>query len=208
MVKTAGPCFSLDASGKLGGALVFSKWKGRNYARALVTPSNPQSGGQTGMRRMLRFLSQDWSTFPVAQQNSWNDRADEAVISNFNAMMSYNLARWRNFLAPSRDDPAAEVGAVQTVANEAATAGVRQITIDFDITAAAQGWGLLIFRSTTIGFSTSWTNMVQGVKAAAAASYAWIDTPLAAGTYYYNFRAFTMDGVLGAETGEVNATVA
>lgn len=208
MVKLNGPMFSIDASGKLADAIVFSKWKGRNYARALVTPSNPQSGGQTGMRRMLRFLSIDWTTFPTAQKNSWNDRADNAVISNFNAMMGYNLARWRNFSAPSRDDPAAEAGTVQTLANEAATAGVRQITIDFDVTAAAQGWGVAVFRSTTLGFSTAWTNFVQGVKAAAADSYSWIDTPLAAGTYYYNFRPFTMDGVLGAETGEVNATVA
>lgn len=207
MVKLTAPMLSLDASGKLADALVFAKWKGRNYARALVTPANPQSGGQVGMRRMLRFLSQDWTTFPTAQKNSWETRADAAVISYFNAMMGYNLARWRNFSAPSRDDPAAEVGAVQTLANEAATAGVRQVTIDFDITAAAQGWGVAIFRSTDIGFSTAWTNFVQGVKAAAVDSYAWIDTPLAAGTYYYNFRAFTMDGVLGAETGEVNATV-
>jgi hypothetical protein len=207
MVKLNGPMFSIDASGKLADAIVFSKWKGRNYARSLVTPSNPQSGGQVGMRRMLRFLSQDWTTFPTAQQNSWDDRADDNVISNFNAMMGYNLARWRNFSGPSRDDPAGEVGTVQTLANEAATAGVRQITIDFDVTAAAQGWGVAVFRSTTLGFSTAFTNFVQGVKAAAAASYSWVDTPLAAGTYYYNFRAFTMDGVLGAETGEVNATV-
>ena len=33
MAKTTGPLFSMDASGKFGGALVFGKWKGRNVVR-------------------------------------------------------------------------------------------------------------------------------------------------------------------------------
>jgi hypothetical protein len=207
MVKLNGPMFSIDASGKLADAIVFSKWKGRNYARSLVTPSNPQSGGQVGMRRMLRFLSQDWTNLGAGQQNSWDDRADDAVISNFNAYIGFNLARWRNFSPPSATPTLDPASTPATLANEAATAGVRQVTIDFDVTLVVQNWGVAIFRSTTLGFSTAFTNLVQAIPATAVASYSWVDTPLAAGTYYYNFRAFTMNGVFGAETGEVNATV-
>lgn len=207
MVLLNGPMFSIDASGKLADAIVFSKWKGRNYARSLVTPANPQSGGQTGMRMMLRFLSQIWSGIGTAAQNTWNDRADAAVISNFNAFVGYNLARWRNFTGPSLVDPAGEVNNVAVIANEAATAGTRQITLDFDITTVNQNWGVCIFRAIATPVVTAFTNMVQAVPAAAVASFSWVDTPLAAGTYYYNFRAFTSDGVLGAELTEVDATV-
>lgn len=207
MVKLKAPMLSLDASGKLADAIVFSKWKGRNYARALVTPSNPQSGGQTGMRRMLKFLSQDWSNFLTAEQASWNDRADAAVISNFNAMMGYNLSRWRNFNAPSISDPAEEDGAAGTYSAFAATAGVRQITIGFDCDIVADTWGIMIFRSLDTGFDTSFATHVQSMRALEVDSFTWVDTPLAAGTYYYNFRSFTTQGNLSAELGEVNATV-
>ena len=50
MAKVSGPLMSMDASGKFGGALVFSKWKGRNVVRQLVIPGNPNSAGQEAAR--------------------------------------------------------------------------------------------------------------------------------------------------------------
>ncbi len=43
----------MDASGSVGGAMTFSKWKGRNYVRQLVTPLNPQSNSQAEVRTKL-----------------------------------------------------------------------------------------------------------------------------------------------------------
>jgi len=45
---------SMDASGAFGGAIVFSKWKGRNTVRQLVTPSNPMSTDQVTARNRIR----------------------------------------------------------------------------------------------------------------------------------------------------------
>lgn len=56
MAKVTAPLMSMDASGKFGGALVFGKWKGRPTVRKLVTPSNPQTTGQTEARNMIRVL--------------------------------------------------------------------------------------------------------------------------------------------------------
>lgn len=207
MVKLNAPMLSLDASGKLGGAIVFSKWKGRHYARTLVTPANPQSGGQMGMRMMLKYLSQQWASLDAADQSAWNDLADAAVISPFNAFVSLSLKRWRNFLGPSNIPTIDDTQTPGTLANEAATAGVRQITLDVDVSVLADNWGIAIFRDLTTGFNTAWTNFKQAILADSAASFSWIDTPLAAGEYFYNFRAFTEEGVLGAETVEVDATV-
>lgn len=53
MAKVTGPLMSLDASGAIGGTVVFSKWKGRNYTRLLVTPMNPQSQGQADSRSKM-----------------------------------------------------------------------------------------------------------------------------------------------------------
>ncbi len=208
MVKLNGPMFSIDASGKLADAIVFSKWKGRNYARALVTPSNPQSAGQTGMRMMLRFLSQDWTNLAAGQQNSWNTPADAAVVSTFNAFVGTNLRNWRNFLAPSIAYPIDRTGTPIQVINETATAGTRQITVSADLASVTLNWGLMIFRGTATPLTTAWTNCVQVIRADTVDTHTWIDTPLAAGTYYYNFRVFDINGVIGAEETEVNATVA
>jgi len=53
MSKVTGPLASLDASGQFGKTIVFSKWKGRNYGRLKVTPSNPQSDSQAAVRLYL-----------------------------------------------------------------------------------------------------------------------------------------------------------
>jgi hypothetical protein len=207
MVKVNAPALSLDASGKLGGALVFSKWKGRNYVRQLVTPANPQSGGQVGVRSMFRFLTQNWAGLTAGNQATWEDRADNMIVSPFNAYLSYNQFRWRNFDGITKEDPALDAGTIGTLLNQAATAGVRSITIDIDVTVLNDNWGIAIFRGLAPGFSTAWDNCVQVILAASVASFDWVDSPLDPDTYYYNFRALTDEGVMGAEHGEVNATV-
>ena len=56
MVKVTGPHFSITALGKFGKVTVYSIWKGIQYARMLVTPTNPKSGAQGDRRVMLGGL--------------------------------------------------------------------------------------------------------------------------------------------------------
>ena len=120
MAIVKGPAMSLDASGSLAGAIVFSKWKGRNYVRQLVTPANPRSESQTGFRCSMRFLSQIWAGLSAVNKATWEDRAADMIVSEFNAFTSYNQKRWRNFLTPTKEDPAAEISAAPTAATGAA----------------------------------------------------------------------------------------
>ena len=62
MAKVSGPLMSMDASGKFGGAIVFSIWKGRNVVRQLVVPANPNSAGQELARNRTRVTGaiQGW----------------------------------------------------------------------------------------------------------------------------------------------------
>lgn len=53
MAKVSGPLLSLDARGKIGGALVFSGWKGLQTVRQFVVPANPRSTTQQASRSKL-----------------------------------------------------------------------------------------------------------------------------------------------------------
>ncbi len=208
MVKVAGPAFSLDASGKLGGALVFSKWKGRNYIRSLVKPANPKSGGQVGMRSMFKFLSQEWSGLTDAEKATWEDRASALVASPFNGFMSYNQRRWRDFTGPSQEDPAAEISTPATGPTGVATPLERTMEIVLTDTVTAPDWGYAIFRSTGAIFTLAWANCVAIVPWDVAGTTTWIDAPLEPGTYYYNAIGLNDDGVKGADGTEFNGIIA
>lgn len=207
MVKVHGPALSLEASGSLGGVVVFSRWKGRPYVRSLVTPHNPKSGSQVGVRAMFKFLSQQWATLNALAQATWETRAAALNASPFNAYMSLNQFRWRDFKAPGMQDPVGDTGTPSVLGVLAAVAGERSITVTQPVTTANTGWGIMFFRGAAGAFSTDWSNLIGIGLIAGTANVVWVDSPLAAGTYYYKIRSFCVDGNLQAESASVNATV-
>lgn len=54
MAKVQGALFSVDASGTYAGKLTFAKWKGVQYVRNRVDPSNPMTTGQVDSRNRVR----------------------------------------------------------------------------------------------------------------------------------------------------------
>jgi len=62
MARVSGPLFSVSASGAYAGTLVFASWRGRQYVRELVTPSNPRTIGQETARNRMRVTgaAQRW----------------------------------------------------------------------------------------------------------------------------------------------------
>ena len=207
MVKVNAPAMSLDASGALAGSLVFSKWKGRNYVRELVIPVNPKSGGQVGVRAMFKFLAQQWDGLSSGAKNSWEDRADDMIVSEFNAYMSYNQRRWRNFQMPSTQDPAQEESTAPSDPSGAATPGVRSMLIELWHGVQAPNWGYAIFRSLTSSFTLTWDKCIAVVQVDAGGDAEYIDTPLDPGTYYYNAIGFMVDGKKGADGLEFSGTI-
>ena len=187
--------------------MVYSTWKGRPYVRSLVKPANPKSGGQVGMRAMLKFLSQDWTNLAAGNQATWEDRAKQAVISEFNAFIGYNQFRWRDFLPPTQHDPEDTTDTPATLGAFSLTLGVRSITCTQAVTTAGDGWGILFFRSTTVSFSTAFDNLIAVKPIDGTNDVVHVDSPLDPGTYYYNTRECTQDGQLSPETGEQTETV-
>jgi hypothetical protein len=207
MVRVSGPALSLDASGSLAGAMVFSKWKGRPYVRSHVIPSNPKSGAQVGVRAMFKFLSQKWGALTAGNKATWETTAEQVAISPFNAYLSKNQFRWRNFLTPSKAYPAADASTPPSAPTGVATAGVRQISLAITKGATAPTWGYLIFRSTTGTFTPVFSNCIAAVAIDGSGNGSYVDTPLEPGAYYYEVRGFNDDGITGTSSAEFTATV-
>ncbi len=207
MVKVYGPAMSLAASGSLANTITFSSWKGRAYVRERVVPANPRSGGQVGMRAMFKYLAQVWDGLTDGNKATWETRAADAVISPFNAFMSYNQKRWRNFLGITKEDPALAAGTNAVWAIGSATAGVRQITLSKAITTANDGWALGIHRELTTGQPNTFANCIAVITAASIATFTYVDTPLAPDQYFYNWSVFTAEGLRELEDDEVDDTV-
>lgn len=207
MVKLSAPALSIAASGKLGGALVFSNWKGRAYARTLVTPANPKSGLQVGMRSMFKFLSQEWNGLAAPAKAAWVTAAAAMNVSPFNAYMKLGLERWRRFTSPWQGDDVDEGGTIPVFSNLDVAGGPRHAVITIETTTANDEWGICLFRSPTGTYDTALSNCVAVIPTDGTNDVVYLDSPLDAGTYYYDIRYFTDDGVLGAEEGEISDTV-
>jgi len=79
------------ASGKVKDT-VFSKWKGRAYIRARVTPANPRTAAQTAVRQSLARCVTMWQSFEVQLKSAWQLYAGPYSISGYNAWMKLNRA--------------------------------------------------------------------------------------------------------------------
>jgi len=91
MARLTGPLLSLDASGSIFGTVVYSKWKGLNYARLSVKPYNPKSEYQTGVREtmtwgVLYFTKGDYVA--AAQKTWWNTYAEGTNQSGANRFIN------------------------------------------------------------------------------------------------------------------------
>jgi len=60
---------SLTASGTIGKALTFSKWKGVPYARTRVIPANPKSTAQQEVRGVFSTLTEMWKRMDYLARN-------------------------------------------------------------------------------------------------------------------------------------------
>lgn len=206
MVKVHGPAFSLDASGTIGNAITFSKWKGRHYIRERIVPANPKSGLQVGFRAMFKFLAENWAGVHANQQASYETLADSMAVSPFNGYVRANQRRWRNYRAPSWDIAASEDGGmlVWNGGTPAAVGGPSNVTLTFTPDTINQGWGMAIYRSTTTGFTPGVSNCIAVVLCNTVEELTFVDSPLAVDTYYYDTRLFTDSGNWGALDGEIN----
>lgn len=151
MAKVVAPLGSFSASGKIGKALVFFSHLGRNVVRGLVTPANPQTGGQ-GMARLFlgaigRAARVPYVGGPFLTALKTVTPAGQTWVS---AMVRYILGAYADVDAFN----AAAAGHTKAAifASQAALLGLTTVTISYSsgdttVTPGAQLYALAVYAS-------------------------------------------------------------
>lgn len=201
MALVNGPLFSLGASGQVGKAIVYSKWKGRDYVREYVIPANPRTMPQIFQRSMLGALSRWWAGLASAAgaQSSWAALASAKNISMFNAMLSYNLDRETLAQWPVGDLDAGSTytGSIVSVVGSSPETGRLVATANLGGDTVASD--LVLFTLGTAGGANTTANtprrIIGGVCPGASADLASIDVAgLDPGTYFVGAVIIGPDG--------------
>lgn len=145
MAKTRGPLLSFGASGQVGKTQVYSKWKGRGYARAYVIPSNPQTADQSLTRDTFKWLNAVYKTAPTEMTDAWDAGASGRVMTGRNLFVKDNLALLRGTISvpvTSNDDmvfsPGAKAGFA--AAGISLTPGNDQVAATLTAPTLPDGW--------------------------------------------------------------------
>jgi len=203
MASTKAPLFGLDASGTVGGAIVFSKWRGRTYVRRHAVPSNPKSGLQVGVRAAMKFLSQNWSSLSPALKTEWDDADAADNITGLNSMTKFNMPRNRQNLGLIRAE-SDSAGTTPDPPTIAATAAPKSISLAITAGVEAPEYAWYIYRSTADDITGDVSTLIAILP---AATLSFVDTNLTTGTtYYYEVRGGNHDGELGALSASDTAT--
>jgi hypothetical protein len=198
---------SMDASGTVAGAIVFSRWKGLPYVRRHAIPSNPRSPKQVSMRAMMSFLAREWTPHIVpAGSPAWDTLAETMHQSGFNRFIAVNQSRWRTFKTPTMVYPAAEISTPPTAPTLTVTGGVREATVDIDIQTNLPDWGVVIFAANGSAPTPSISSLV-GVIYQYTGTGKFVHTPIGPGTWHYKAAGFMADGVTGAMSADASDQV-
>jgi hypothetical protein len=85
-------------SGQAGKAGVFAHWKGRQYRRKYVVPSNPNTTKQQSIRTSFTNAVDKWHGFLSAQRKAYGYMATGLTMSGFNLEVS----RWQKMSSAER----------------------------------------------------------------------------------------------------------
>ena len=111
MAKVTGPLLSLDASGSVASTIVFSRWKGVQYARQRVVPTYRRTNDQAAIRDLIKDASQAWRNEDTPIDSSYKEAYDAAAsgqaYSGFNLFIRDAVGKNQgtlydgNFVAPT-----------------------------------------------------------------------------------------------------------
>ena len=96
MARVTGALFSMDASGTIGDAITYAKWKGRQYARQWFIPQNPKTALQTNVRLAFSLLVAYWQSGAISQagKDAYQVGADPLNMSGFDLYMRRGMDQY------------------------------------------------------------------------------------------------------------------
>jgi hypothetical protein len=91
MARVSGPLMSMSASGTVGKALTFGKWKGRPWVREWFIPENPKTVKQVNIRTALSLLIEAWQGEDQATKDKWDAYAEPFKMAGVNKYVSKGM---------------------------------------------------------------------------------------------------------------------
>lgn len=91
MAKVNGPFLSFGGRGQIGKSMVAAKWRGVQYVREYVKPSNPQTLAQQNVRKLFAYLREMWKLAPSEVLMGWNDFAKGRPFTGMNKFIGENV---------------------------------------------------------------------------------------------------------------------
>jgi hypothetical protein len=217
MAQLKGPLHSDSASGTVAKSVIFSKWKGRPYSKRRVTPTNPQSQSQTGIRALIKWCGHWWRFGPYTHEDEWAALAEPKNITPFNAYMAENIKRWLIDKSPTATYPATEnltnldpdsEGDDGEKLSASGHEGYATLTAIPDSTDCSDANIGIIFRDPTSAPSRSHLQAINLDYRPAGSRWNLTDRKLAPGTYHYKICYCSWDGAIGQlSAADVTATV-
>lgn len=204
MARTTAPLFSLDASGTIAKALVFSKWRGRQYVRRHAIPKNPQSPSQVGIRTGLKFLTQSYKEWQDDIVEAYTELAANQNVSVLNSYVAYNMRRWRMGHGLTILYPATDLATSITI-TQALTGGQRNVLVSVTPSASTILWGVAIFRDTEAITTVNWNLCIAILPTTTTDAKLYTDGPLSPGTYHYRAAVLTVSGKIGTACADAAA---
>jgi hypothetical protein len=106
MVKLKGPCFSLAASGTIGGVLCYQKINGLHVAKALKFIKVEATPGRIHDRIWFKWAFDVWLSLAIEKKNAWKAWTDSQNLTGWKAFSSQFQRRtwltlWQFELPPS-----------------------------------------------------------------------------------------------------------
>ncbi len=205
MVRVTMPMMSMKASGSIGKAVTFASWKGRDYARRLAIPANPNSGLQVGIRSVFKFITQNYKNLLPADLSDWEALATTNDVTPLNAQVADACGRARRNLGWRENTTDADPAQIDAVTGAAAVAQPRTLVLGWTAPVANQPDSCYaIYRSTVTGFTPDISNLVAVVEKDVLS---YTDVGLTAGVpYYYRIRGLSKSGFLGTLVTEFTGT--
>ena len=103
MVRIKSPLFSFDASGTLGDAITYSKWRGRAYVKRYVKPVDSKTPNQLAHRFKFKVYANHFKLLDEPTQTHWEQYGEEIVKPPLNAIDVYIQESFRQNIDPGAD---------------------------------------------------------------------------------------------------------
>ena len=143
MAKTQAGLLSLGTTGKFAGSMVFVQTASGTVVRQLVTPANPRTTGQTGVRSMMAWSSQEWAQLSPAKQATWLTAITKPGESAFNAFVRRAMDQWKNGLFAEDASPSIVEAAPDIPTLPTAIVNGKQVTFGW-VDPAARLFGVVV----------------------------------------------------------------